>query len=225
MKSYIHGRPGFLRQTLLIAAPLVVLSGIALYSLRQDKASIEQEARDRARTLAPELARQWGQSMSQKLADQPAQKLPQGLVADGKIVYPVDYPPLPTPPDWPEQLTPEQMRLWRTAEESLLQRHDPLASGSALAALKSAGLPEAALANAEFSALVRESGKGGARNLAQRFTDLARRYPTASTEAGTPLADLALVQALRHTPAGSLPGPVDGRTHEAGSPLPIFSSP
>jgi signal transduction histidine kinase len=205
MKSYLHGRPSFLKQTLLIAAPLAVLSGIALYSLRQDKASLETEARDRARMLAPELARQWGQSMSQKLADQPAQRLPQGLVADGKIVYPLDYPPLPTPPDWPEQLTPEQMRLWRTAEESLLQRHDPLASGSALAALKSAALPEAALANAEFSALLRESEKGGARNVAQRFTDLARRYPTVSTEAGTPLADLALFQALRHTPAGSLP--------------------
>jgi signal transduction histidine kinase len=208
MKSDSHGKPSFLKQILLIAAPLTVLSGIALYSLRQDKASLEQDARDRARTLAPELARQWGQSMSQKLADQPAQQLPQGLVADGKIVYPADYPPLPTPPDWPEQLTPEQKRLWRTAEEALFQRNDPTAFGNAMTSLRSAGLPEAALANAEFSALVRESGKQGARNLAQRFTDLARRYPTVSTETGTPLADLALVQALRHTPAGTLPGPL-----------------
>ena len=205
MKSYVRGRLSFLKQILLIAAPLAVLSGIALYSLRQDRASLEAEARDRARMLAPELARQWGQTINQKLADQPTPKLPQGLVAGGEIVYPVDYPPLPAPPDWPQHLTPEQIRLWRTAEEALFQRRDPKVSGNAITTLKSAGLPEAALANAEFSVLVQESGKGNVRNPAQRFTDLARRYPTVSTEAGTPLADLALLQAFRNTPAGSLP--------------------
>jgi hypothetical protein len=59
MKRYLDGRLGFLKQTLLIAAPLAVLSGIALYSLRQDRASLAPAARDRAQMLAPELARLW----------------------------------------------------------------------------------------------------------------------------------------------------------------------
>ena len=204
MKSYLHGRPSFFGQILLIAAPLAVLSGYALYSLRQDRAFVEQEARERARALAPELARKWGETMTRLLGDQPAHKRPQGLVVDGKIVYPVDYPPLPSTPDWPEQLTPAQMLSWRTAEEVFFKTEDPEASRNALAALKSAGLPEAAMANAEFRALVQESGRSGARNLARRFTDLARRYPATLTEAGTPLADLALIQALRHTSVGTL---------------------
>jgi signal transduction histidine kinase len=54
-------------QTLLILLPITILSGIALYSLRQDRALIEWEARERARTMAPEIAQRLGRGASQQV--------------------------------------------------------------------------------------------------------------------------------------------------------------
>ncbi|MEJ2247479.1 MAG: hypothetical protein P8Y80_15605 [Acidobacteriota bacterium] len=43
--------------------PVLLLAGIALYSLRQDRTAVEQEARDRAQTLVPVLGSQWQESV------------------------------------------------------------------------------------------------------------------------------------------------------------------
>lgn len=224
MKSHPRRQAGFFKQALLIALPLVILSAVALYSLRLDRAAIEQDARERAQALAPELAQLMGQSISKQLHDLP-DRLPQGLIINGQILFPIDYPRLPAPPDWPAQLKSEQMKLWRTAEEALFQKRDPGATRNALAAMRTAGLPEAALANVGFSLLLLESGKGNPANLVQRLTDLAHRYPRVSTEAGTPLADLALIQALHHTPAGPLPGSLEGELSGRVRSYPSFLTP
>src|SRR5437867_7894746 len=57
-----------LLQTVLIVLPILVLSSVALYSLRKDRALIETETRERARTNAPAIARQWGRRLSVALA-------------------------------------------------------------------------------------------------------------------------------------------------------------
>lgn len=224
MKNHRRSKAGFAWQVWLIAMPVVILSAIAFYSLRLDHAFIEQDARDHARSLAPVLAAQWERTLNKDLTDLMAaqdlklkavssgnksqasapQEIFLGLVFENQILYPFEYPRLPTPPEWPEQLTPGQISLLGTAEEAVFRKRDPVAAGQALAALKEAGLPESASANLEFNLLVLESDRPGISNPAQRFTDLARRYPKVQTEAGTPLGDLALMQALRHAGLDSM---------------------
>ncbi len=59
MTSQRRRPAGFFRQALWIAMPVAILSAVALYSLRQDRAGIAQDARDRAQVLAANLADQW----------------------------------------------------------------------------------------------------------------------------------------------------------------------
>ncbi len=224
MKSQPRRQAGFYGQALLIALPIMILSAIALYSLRLDRAAIEQDARERAQELAPELAQLMGQNLSRELHDLP-DRLPQGLIIKGQILFPVDYPRLPAPPDWPAQLQFGQMKLWRTAGEALFQKRDPGTARNALAAMKTAGLPEAAMANVEFGLLLLESGKGSPADLVRRLTDLAHRYPKVCTESGTPLADLALIRALHHTPEGSMPGSLEGELSGRVRSYPSFLTP
>jgi signal transduction histidine kinase len=217
MKNHRARQAGFGWQACLIAAPVAILSAIAFYSLRLDRASIEQDARDHARSLASTLAEQWGQALYKDLTDQvttqnfmlrslgkggqepPTPIILQGLIFENQVLYPLEYSQLPAPPNWLAQLTPAQSQLWRAMEEAVFQKRDTIAAGKALAALKAGGLPESACANAEFNWLLLDSSRPGAPDPDRRFLDLARRYPAAETEAGTPLGDLALLQALRHT--------------------------
>lgn len=182
------GGASLLWQVLLVVPPIIVLSAVALYSLRQDRAAIEQDARKNAAVLAPELARRWGARVQADLtalvasacasagqAAQPASVDPRdsgdtpvcGLILNGRIRVPLDYPPLPTPPSWVSARTPEPVRL-----------------------------------NAEWSRVRAEVQRGIAVNAASSLFDLALRAEGVETESGAPLADLALLLALGHPPAG-----------------------
>ncbi|MBZ5497339.1 MAG: hypothetical protein LAP85_13130 [Acidobacteriia bacterium] len=239
MKSH-NRQASFYKQAMLIATPLIILSAVALYSLRQDKASIEQDARDRAQVLTPALADQLKQRVQKDLeeflvawcleeyapialawpegsgiaqtadaqeiralaqrapTDLKLDALPQlrGRLLNGRVQTPVDYPRLPTPPAWPNELSPEQSSIWRTAEQALFQQRDPAAGRKALAAMRAGQVPEDACASTEFRLLLLEARRGAAPTQVQRLTDLAHKYPESCTESGTPIADLALVQAL-----------------------------
>jgi hypothetical protein len=56
-------------QALFIAAPVVIMSIIALYSLRQDKASVLQNARSDADSIAPVLARNCAEAIAKGWID------------------------------------------------------------------------------------------------------------------------------------------------------------
>ena len=198
MKSRRRYDFALLWQAVLIVLPLAILSGLALYFLRADKASIEQEARGRANLLAPELAQRLGPLVGDALRRESKQQTPiEGAIASGRILSPPDYARLPEPADWPAQMTPDQTRMWKSAQEALYQRHDPAAARKALESLRTLGGPPAARANVEYSLLLLDAARGTTPALRQRFIDVARKYPTAVTEAGAPLPDLALLMALR----------------------------
>jgi signal transduction histidine kinase len=206
MKSRRGADFALLWRAVLIVLPVAVLSGIALYSLRQDRASIEREARDRARVLAPNLAgilgKRAGEAIERRLAENP--KL-QGRIVGGQIQSPPDYPRLPVPASWPSELKPDQARLWQAAQDSIYQRQDAEAARKALTALAEPGGSPAARANAEYGLLLLAAKRGAPPPLVQQSLDLARRFPTVLTESGTPLADLALLVALNNSAAGVLP--------------------
>ena len=155
MESRRRADFALLWRTALIVLPVAVLSGVALYSLRQDRASIEREARDRARVLAPNLAgiigKRAGEVIERQLAETP--KL-HGRIVGGQIQSPPDYPRLPVPASWPSELKPDQARLWRTAQDSIYQRQDTEAARKALTALAGPGGSSEARANAEYGLLL-----------------------------------------------------------------------
>ncbi|MBP1779742.1 MAG: hypothetical protein H6Q86_5753, partial [candidate division NC10 bacterium] len=189
-----------------IVLPVAVLSGVALYSLRQDRASIEREARDRARVLAPNLAgilgKRAGEAIDRQLAETPKLR---GRIVGGQIQSPHDYPRLPVPASWPRELKPDQARLWQAAQDSIYQRQDTEAARKALTALAGPGASSAARANAEYGLLLIAAKRGATPLLVRQSIDLARRFPTVLTESGTPLADLALLVALNNSAAAALP--------------------
>jgi signal transduction histidine kinase len=219
-------RRRFLVHLSLIVPPVVVLSAVALFSLRQDRALIERDARDHARMLAPELARQCGTRVGEELAGflqreaaeiSGESKPPSGflsaseawpqsqcLIVDGQIQVPTDYPRLPVPANWPEELTHDQARWWRIADKALFQDRDPIAAWKALTALRGYKSTPASAANAEFNLLLLESRRGVYTTLAARFVDLAGRNPNVLTRSGAFLADLALLQAWKQPAGGNV---------------------
>jgi len=124
-----------------------------------------------------------------------------GLVVDGRIRVPLDYPPLPSPPDWLRDLTPAQARAWRLVADAPAQTDLAVLRG-AVASL--AGASSAVRANAEWSLVRAEVNRGATSNATQRLVDLANRSAGIASESGTPLSDLALLLALRHLPAAGL---------------------
>ena len=117
----------------------------------------------------------------------------------------MDFSSLPTPADWPNELTREQARLWKAAEEAFFQRRNLAAARKTVSALTAAKVPEAVRGNAEFNLLLLESKNLADPKLAERFIDLSRRYPESLSPSGVPLADLSLIESLRQRPASPMP--------------------
>ena len=140
----------WLWQAALIVLPVAILSGVALHFLRVDKASVEQDARERAQILAPELARDLGRRAGESLGGVAME----GEIAGGKIKSPVDYPRLPEPPDWPNELTPEQAQLWNDAQEALYVRQDTAGAVKAFRLLANSKALPAARATADYNLLL-----------------------------------------------------------------------
>jgi signal transduction histidine kinase len=189
-------------QSALILLPVATLSAIALYSLRQDKAAILQDARDRALAIAPDIARRMGARVQEILAGQLEL---QGVIANGQVESPPDSAAPPAPPDWPDLLTAEQAQLWRAALEAVFQRQDAEAGRKALTQFLRASTAPAARANAEFALLSLDAGRIPPAELARRYVDLARRFPRIVTDSGAPLPAIALLAALRAAGARQAP--------------------
>jgi len=228
-------------QIVLIAAPVLILSAISLYSLRQDRAAVEQDARDRARTLVSSLSNQWRESVSKDVeafltdyylatyvpvasawpeasgifqaedaeairplverarATLMLDSVPQirCRIAAGRMEAPIEYPPLPVPADWMKALSPTQAELLQGLESALYRERNPASAAQVLAKMRAARAPEPALAHAEIGILMSEAAQGAGINLRAKLIDLARKYPESTSPSGTPVADLALIRALK----------------------------
>ena len=194
-------------QAALIVLPVVVLSGVALHFLREDRTAIEQDARNRANSLGPEVARQMGEQIGAALAA----SLKNGLVVEGEIVdgqgrAVPDYARVPTPADWVAKLRPREAELWRTAQDARFQHPNAEVANKALTALSEAGNAAAVRANAQLGLLVAAEAHGDRDALIRQAVMVAQQFPGEVTESGTPVADLALLLALRHVGKGDVPG-------------------
>ena len=210
----------FVWQILLIVVPVVILSVTALYSLRQDRASVDQDARRNAGVLVGDFARRLGERAGSDLAALVAsacsgravetQVSPRddgdvgilcGLVIDGRIRVPIDYPLVASPPEWLNALTPSQDRAWRLVADAPV---DANLSALRTAAASLAGTPRALRFNVEWAVARTEVNRDASSSATARLLDLANRAAGIASESGTPLSDLVLLLALRHLPAGGL---------------------
>ena len=222
---------------LLLLGPVVVLAAVGLYSLRQDRWLVEQEARSQADLLAASLARELQGELQHELGDyleaaeawqsrwdtsppggQPPSEtsrsfggvverweqahpsllwadLPQAVChAEGdRWVDPPDYPELPMPPAWWASAAPALVGRWQDVWTAL-PVDEPGPATALLEELSTHPVEDwAALARFHQVRLASTS----AENKVRAFLDLAREFPSQLTESGMPLADLALIQAVK----------------------------
>jgi signal transduction histidine kinase len=222
---------------LLIVPPVIVLSIVSLYSLREDRAAIDREARRTVSLLVADLARRWSTQVQARLAARllsacasPAPGLAPatpttgdavepvcGLIVEGRIRVPIDYAPLPSLPAWLRDLPAAYAHPWRLLADA--------ASDAELATLRRAAAaladaPDDIRLNAEWQVARAEANRTPSPGTTARLADLARRSAGVVTDSGAPLSDLALLLALRHAPAGEVPEELlrDVRRHILESP-------
>src|ERR1700683_4379829 len=119
MKTLRSAQMAWIGQAALIVLPVVVLSGVALHFLREDRTVIERDARNRANSLGPDAPRQSGEKRSAFLAASLKNGLAiQGEIVDGEARAVPDYPRVPAPSDWVGKLRPRGAGLWATGEDA-----------------------------------------------------------------------------------------------------------
>ena len=206
MKAPRPAQLAWIGQAALIVLPVVVLSGVALHFLREDRTVIEQDAKNRANSLGPDAARQIGEQITAFLAASlKNESAIQGEIVDGQGRAIPDYRRVPTPSDWPAKLRPREAELWRTVQDAIFQHPNADAANKALTALSEPGNPMPVRANAQLDLLIAAEPHSDRDALIRQSVAIAQQYPGEVTESGTSVADLALLLALRHVGKGDLP--------------------
>jgi len=227
MKARNTRQLAWIGQAALIVLPVVVLSGVALHFLREDRNAIEQEARNRANALGPDAARLLGDEIGAFLAAnlKNGQAL-QGEIVDGQGRAVPDYPRVPSPVDyWPSKLRPREAELWQTAQDATFRHPNAETANGALTALSEPGNPAPVRANARLSLLIAAEPHSDRDALIRQAVAIAQQYPGEVTESGTPVADLALLVALRHIANGDVPHDMAAAIENNLSIAPSFLSP
>ncbi len=226
MKKLRPAQLAWIGQAALIVLPVAVLSGVAFHFLHEDRAAIDQDARKLANSIAPDVARQLGDQIGVLLAASLKDgHLVQGEIVDGQARAVPDYPRLPTPPDWAGKLHTRETDLWRTAQAARFQHPNAEAANKALTTLSEPGNATPARANAQLGLLIAAEPHSDRDTLARQAIAIAQQYPGEVTESGTPVADLALLLALRHTAKGDLPQNLAAAIEHNLAAAPSFLSP
>ena len=187
--------PSFARQGVLILLPVVLLAGVGLHSLRQDKLLVQAEAAERAQVFANEFSDTlWAQLTS---ADTSGQLVSLTVDASGQVIDPPPAEALPAPEPFDlAALSPDQTRLWEMATRTLTG--EPTETNAATAAREFLdSKPSARLAaSVQFQLALHHAASGNRSAAIEIFRELAARFPNATGESGLPLAPLAFLKAV-----------------------------
>jgi signal transduction histidine kinase len=208
-----QSKPSFRWQVMLILLPLIVLSGLGWFSLRQDWRLARQEAALRAQEIADTVLQvSWIELTSGHGPG--THRLSFQTDDQGRLVFPPPYDPLPTPrPLDVTQLTPEQARLWervqsfRQSNESGDAVVESQATESQTAFLETNPPADFAASTLyEYALRLAKAGKTGAATAVER---ILTTYPKAVGESGIPISVMAQYQILRLRLLSSSPGTSD----------------
>lgn len=211
-----NARAAALGPIALLLGPVGLLACLGIWSLRQDRLLVVQEAREQARFLAAGLAQRFQTQCEQGVnlyldesssataaplseppkfeAAQPAgQPQPVCRVRDGKLISPPDYPDIAGPPRWLPRISAADLQDWSDAAQSV-QRGEIEQARARWETLAQHSDPELA-ANARWE-LLRHGMATNANRTAACLT-LCTDFPETLTVSGMPLGDVALWEALR----------------------------
>src|SRR5215470_1641612 len=114
-----RARPATFRwRGLLIVLPVILLAGVGLYSLRQDRILAEHEARERAQTLADDLVERLWVALTSTPDRERLQRHAFQIDARGQLVSPppCEATPQPQPLSF-SNLSQSQAAAWTRASE------------------------------------------------------------------------------------------------------------
>jgi signal transduction histidine kinase len=188
-------KPGFFWRGVLILLPLVLLAGMGIYSLRQDRLLAEIEARERCRSLAGDYSRAIAAALQNPVPPAFSKiTLDAGgnLLAVGGSHARAAMTETAAPHPWPEiVLTPAQRQAWEDA-----RRAEFTQNGDAVAPLKKfigLGPPAAFLTQARYDLALQEARIKDA-PAADRLLGEAQKDRATFSEGGVPLFLLAQYQ-------------------------------
>jgi signal transduction histidine kinase len=190
-----------IRLVTLLMLPVAVLLGTGLYLLRQDKTSVETEAREAAEVSAGGLLANFARSRSAydpAVYLNPTNEWPQGTVllqvnSDRHLVFP---PPLDTIAQV-GQLTASQYNLWRTAQSAEFRTNDIPTALQLWDQLLQDQLSPGTEAVARFQRAVLLEKSGRLTEAVTSFQSLVETPPGTRLESGLAVAPLAALKLLR----------------------------
>jgi len=186
----------FAWQALLILLPVAVLAALGVYSLRQDRLLAQHEAAERAQALAADLL----PKIYAGLTNQDSGWFgPIGfrVSPQGSLISPAPWSPSPVPEVLDLQtLDPEQQRLWVLART--LEIRDSLSSNAiqAFRDFLKTNPDQTFAALSQFSLSVLLAREGERDEAVETLLSLLSQYPSAQTESGLPMSQLAKVKLL-----------------------------
>ncbi len=196
----------WITQAALIVLPVAILSGVALYYLREDRAAIEQDAKNRAYAIGQETVRRISDQVNAFLSEGARNgSFVQARIVGGRALRVPYYSKWPEPADWVGKLPGREALLWQTAQDATFRHPNAEAANRALVSLTEANNSAPVRANAQLALLIAAEPRSNSATLIERAIAVAKDSGGAVTESGTPVSDLALLLALRHAPKGNLP--------------------
>ncbi len=201
-------QPTFFWQGLLIVLPVIVLSGVGLFSLRQDRILAQHEAIERAQAIADELAENtWADLTGARDDSFPSFKIDRA----GQLLFPTPFSPLPKPQAFHlAELTTDQGRLWQLAQQS--EQGEDLASAIAsFQKFRDSSPPETFAAAACYHLGVLSLRQGNYRVAAAMLNLVLAKYPRAMSEGGLPLGPIARLKLIEGASDTNRPSPSEMR--------------
>lgn len=175
----------------LVLIPLAGLAGFGLFSLRQDRLLVEQEARERAEQLAAGLAERMYASLTAP-ADTARGDVAFVIEPNGRLVRPPALAGLaPDDPLQTDELTPAQRQLWIAAERGEFATERPGTNSAAWRQVAEASPPARWESAARYNLAVALAREGNQIEAERQWRELTAAPATAVTGSGTPLRTLA----------------------------------
>jgi signal transduction histidine kinase len=187
----------FLWRGLLIVLPLVLLAGVGLHSLRQDRILAEHEARERAQSFADDLADRLWMALTSVPDRERLQRCAFQVDARGQLAFPPPCEATPQPqPLNPSDLSREQAALWIRAREAEGIGHDAAFAVQAWRDFLAADAAERFAASARFSLALLLAQRGDTNAAGQSLAEIEEKHPDTVGESGLLLAPLAQLKSL-----------------------------
>jgi signal transduction histidine kinase/tetratricopeptide (TPR) repeat protein len=193
MRKKGEQKPKFFWQATLVLLPVMVLAGVAFFSLRQDKRLAQSEAAERAQSIADELMGRVRSLISQTSTNDDSYYVSAFEVdTAGQLVFP------PPRPDWPlpqelelSVLDPEQARTWQAARNLEIQHTNLASAEQCYSNFLASNPPKRFAASGNYARALLLDEIGNLEAASQSFEEIVSKYADVTGETGLPLLPLA----------------------------------